>query len=433
MLNRAGSNSVRRVRAFGAASAPLFVLTAVVFVVPVLSGGAAAAGVSPPVPVAGVPAFGIGAGQVGGSPSSGPAGIAIDSKGDLFVADQADNRVEEYTPSSPTSYPQVGVTVAGAGGQGSGLNQLYYPSGVALDAKGDLFVSDTLNNRVVEYAYNSSTGTYASSGTVAAGTGTAGTGLNQLDEPEGLAFDAKGDLFVADYANNRVEEFAYNSATGTFASSATDVAGNGVFGTANNELEFAVSVALNSAGDLFVSDYGNARVMEYTYNSSTGAFSSSGTEISLPSQGGWLTFDSSGDLFASYGYLGYGGVVEYPYNSSTGTYASTGTQIASADMVGPEGVAFNQNGDLFVAETSQTSDPSQTVWDSVLEFTYNSAAATWNPLGTIMGQIGRTNGGISAIALDGHGNLFVSDGVSNGNNPAGVFEFPFNSSSGPVP
>ena len=143
MLNRAGSNSVRRVRAFGAASAPLFVLTAVVFVVPVLSGGAAAAGVSPPVPVAGVPAFGIGAGQVGGSPSSGPAGIAIDSKGDLFVADQADNRVEEYTPSSPTSYPQVGVTVAGAGGQGSGLNQLYYPSGVALDAKGDLFVSDS--------------------------------------------------------------------------------------------------------------------------------------------------------------------------------------------------------------------------------------------------------------------------------------------------
>ena len=80
----------------------------------------------------------------------------------------------------------------------------------------------------------------------------------------------------------------------------------------------AISVALNSAGDLFVGDYANARVMEYTYNSSTGTFSSSGTEISLPSQGGWLTFDSSGDLFASYGYLGYGGVVEYPYNSFHG-------------------------------------------------------------------------------------------------------------------
>ena len=431
MLNRAGGNSVRRMRAFGAASAPFFVLTAVVFVVPVLSGGAASAGVSAPVPVAGVPAFGIGASQIGNSYSANPFGIAFDSKGDLFVANEAGNSVLEYTSSSPTSYSQVGATVAGAGGEGSGLNQLYYPTAVALDAKGDLFVSDSLNDRVVEYAYNTSTGSYAASGTVVAGTGKAGAGLNQLSDPQGITVDAKGDLFVADNGNNRVEEFAYNSSTGTYASSATDVAGTGVFGTANNELEYPTSVALNAAGNLFVGDYANARVMEYTYSSSTGTFSSSGTEVvGLPSQAGWLAFDSSGDLFASYGYLGYGGVVEYAYNSVTGTYASTGTQIASGDMIGPEGVAFNASGDLFVAETAETSDPSQTVWDSVLEFTYNSSAATWNPLGTIMGQIGRTNGGISAVALDSNGNLFVSDGVSNGNNPAGVFEFPFNSSSG---
>ena len=68
------------------------------------------------------------------------------------------------------------------------------------------------------------------SGTVVAGTGKAGTGLNQLSDPQGITLDAKGDLFVADNGNNRVEEFAYNSSTGTYASSATDVAGTGVFG-----------------------------------------------------------------------------------------------------------------------------------------------------------------------------------------------------------
>ena len=119
-------------------------------------------------------------------------------------------------------------------------------------------------------------------------------------------------------------------------------------------------MALNAAGNLFVCDYANARVMEYTYNSSTGTFASSGTEVGgLPSQAGWLAFDPSGDLFASYGYLGYGGVVEYAYNSVTGTYASSGTQIASGDMIGPEGVAFNSSGDLFVAETAETSDPTR--------------------------------------------------------------------------
>ncbi|HXW79726.1 MAG TPA: NHL repeat-containing protein, partial [Acidimicrobiales bacterium] len=433
MLSSPGSRSVRRIRAFAVAGTPVLVIGAVMLVVPALSGGTAAASVSAPVAVAGVPAFGIGTGQLGGVDSSfqSPTDIVIDSKGDLFVADSPNDRVIEYKPSSPTSYPEVGTVVAGTGAAGSGLNQLDYPTGLALDANGDLFIGDSFNNRVVEYAYNSATGAYASSGTVVAGTGTSGKGLNQLDDPEGIALDSKGDLFVADADNFRVEEFAYNSGTGTYASSATEAAGTGVSGSGNNQFDLPVSVAISSAGNLFVGDYGNARVMEFAYNSSSGTFASSGTDISgLPDPAGWLTFDQSGDLFASYGYLGYGGVLEFAYNSSAGTYATSGTQIAGADMVGPEGLAFNPAGDLFVGEQAETSDPSNTVFDCVLEFTYSSSTSTWSPLGTIMGQIGRTNGGISTIAVDSHNNLFVSDGVTNGSNPAGLIEFPFNSSTG---
>ncbi len=437
MLRSPRTNSVRRARVAALVSVPLAMVATLLFMVPALTGGADAASLAAAVPVEGVPAFGIGAGQIGNSYSASPYGLAMDSKGDLFASDQANDRVTEYIPSSPTSYPSVGAVVAGLGGQGSGLNQLNGPTGVALDAKGDLFVSDSGNERVVEYAYNSSKGTNASSATVVAGTGTAGSGSNQLDYPEGIALDANGDLFVADYGNSRVEEFAYNSATGTYASKGTDVAGTGTMGSASNQLAYPTSVALNAAGNLFVADWANGRVMEYTYNSSTGTFSSSGTQVggTLPSPGmpGWLTFDSSGDLYVSYGYLGYGGVVEFAYNSATATFSTTATQIASGDMVGPEAVVFNPSGDLFVAETSETSNPSQTVWDCVMEFTYNTATSSWNPPGTVMGQIGRTNGGISAIALDSHSDLFVSDGVSSGNNPAGLFEFPFNSSTGTYP
>ena len=369
--------------------------------------------------------FGIGAGQLGS-----PNGVAFDAKGDLFVADTPNNRVIEYTPSSAVPYPKVGTVVAGTGGQGSGLSQLSHPSGVAVDASGNLLVGDSGNNRVVEYGYNAAAGSYLSAGTVVAGTGAAGSGLSQLNNPGGIALDAGGDLFVADANNNRVEEFAYTSATGTYASTATTVAGTGGQGSGANQLRTPNSVVLDAKGDLFVADTINERVMEYAFNAATGTYPASGTSIGgpLPTTqtasplAWWVALDASGDLFVSYGFVGYGGVQEIPYNSATGTYASTGTAVASGDMVGPAGLAFNSSGDLFAAETAQTSNPSQTVWDVVLEFTYNASAGTWSPPGTIMAQSGRSNVGVSAVAVDSHGNLFAEDGP--------VYEFPVNSATG---
>ena len=407
----------RRLRRLGSLGAAFLLLSAVGLLTSVWQGGIADAATAPAVPVAGVAAFGIGSGQL-----SGPAGIAVDAKGDLFVADQTNNRVYEYTATSATSFAPTGVTVAGAGGQGSGLSQLSYPTGVALDASGDLFVSDTLNNRVVEYAYNASTGSYASTGKVVAGTGTAGSGLSQLSDPGGIALDAKGDLFVADSSNNRVEEFAYNSATGSYATTASTVAGTGVSGSGTNQLNGPSSVTLDAKGDLFIADMVNGRVMEYPFNSATGSYAASGTEIggALPNLALWVTLDASGDLFVSYGYLGYGAVQEIPYNSATNSYASTGTVVGSGNMLGPTGLAFNSSGDLFATQTMEISDPSQSVWNNVLEFT--NTGGTFSPLGTIMNQVGRTNGGISSVALDSHGNLFVADGP--------VYEYPYSAAKG---
>jgi sugar lactone lactonase YvrE len=405
----------------------VLVLSMAAFLPSVLPGAAAAAATGAAVPVAGVLAFGIGAGQLGspggGSQSNSPTGLAFDGKGDLFAADPTNNRVVEYTPSSPTSYPRTGTVVAGTGGAGSGLNQLSGPDGVAVDTAGDLFVADSLNNRVEEFAYNAATGSYPASGKVVAGTGTAGSGLTQLSDPQGIALDASGDLFAADYGNNRVEEFAYNSATGSYASTATTVAGTGAAGSGTNQLAAPGSVALDAKGDLFIADAHNERVMEYAYNPSAGSYAASGTQIggTLPSLAGWVTLDAGGDLFVSYGYLGSGGVLEFPYNSSAGSYASTGTAVASADQVGPSGLAFNPSGYLFAGETAQTNNPSQTVWDLVLEFAYSPSSGTWSPAGTVMSQSGRMNIGVSSVAVDSHGNLFASDGP--------VYEFPYNSAA----
>ena len=125
----------------------------------------------------------------------------------------------------------------------------------------------------------------------------------------------------------------------------------------------------------------------------------------------------------SYGSESGGGVLEFAYNSGTATYSSSGAAVGNTNNpASATGLAFNSRGDLFVAEAT----------DLVLELVQTEllpTAAGFTPLGTILGQQSVTNTGISSIALDGAGNLFVSDNLSS-NGPAGVFEFPVNSSTG---
>ena len=239
-----------------------------------------------------------------------------------------------------------------------------------------------------------------------------------------MAVDAKGDLFVSAPGNNSVEEFAYNSASGTYAS--RDLRGRHGSKWLRGQPAFRPhGVALDANGDLFVVDTGNDRVMEYTYNSATASYATTGTEIaaSLPSGADFLALDASGDLFVSYGSASGGGVLEFAYNSATAAYASSGAAVGNVNNpASATGLAFNSRGDLFVAEAT----------DLVLELVQTEllpTAAGFAPLGTIMGQQSVTNTGISSIALDGAGNLFVSDNLSS-NGPAGVFEFPVNSTTG---
>jgi sugar lactone lactonase YvrE len=96
----------------------------------------------------------------------------------------------------------VGSTVAGNGVQGSSLSQLSAPGGIVLDKNGYIYIADTGNYRIVRWAPNSTTGVC-----IVACTLTAGTNVNQLGWPTAVAFDDKGSLYVADSPNNRIQKF----------------------------------------------------------------------------------------------------------------------------------------------------------------------------------------------------------------------------------
>ena len=163
------------------------------------------------------------------SPTSGtlcyPSRVAFDSKGDLWVADAYNNRVLMYPP---VEQKQGGVATVVIGQQNFQANRsdttsttLYYPWDLAFDSNGNLWVADYLNERVLEYQPPFTTGMAASAvlGQTDFGSATSGTSATKFDGPLGLAFDFSGNLAVADYNNNRTlifpqsEQFTGGSGT----------------------------------------------------------------------------------------------------------------------------------------------------------------------------------------------------------------------------
>jgi streptogramin lyase len=151
---------------------------------------------------------------VGGAALNDPFAVAVDRRGDVWVADTDNNRIEELAPNGrPLSV------------LGNGL--LDRPQGVALDPEGDVWVADRGNNRVVEFAPD---------GKVATVVGNEGAGSGQFDNPTAVTVSAQGDVYVADQDNNRVEEL---SSTGTYLSSISVATPDGV--------------AIDSSGNIWVS------------------------------------------------------------------------------------------------------------------------------------------------------------------------------------
>ena len=148
----------------------------------------------------------------------------MDTAGNLFIADTNDNVIRKVTPGGIIS------TVAGNGTQGfSGDGgpaisaQLFSPYGVAVDTAGNLFIADTVNNRIRKVTPGGIISTVAGNGTQGSG-GDGGPATSaQLFNPTGVAVDTAGNLFIADMANNRIRKV-------TPAGVISTVAGNGTQG-----------------------------------------------------------------------------------------------------------------------------------------------------------------------------------------------------------
>jgi trimeric autotransporter adhesin len=205
-----------------------------------------------------------------------PSAVAVDGKGDVFIADTENNMVREVNPDG------VIRTVAGTGRPGySGDGgpavraRLDNPSGLAVNAQGDLFIADTVNNVIREVTPDGIIRTIAGDPADARkygrggplGGGYAGDGGPAADallqHPQGLAVDSKGDLFIADTGNSVIREITPNGIIETVAGEGGKFGDSGDGGQATSAvLDAPTDVAVDAAGDLYIADTGNNALRE---------------------------------------------------------------------------------------------------------------------------------------------------------------------------
>jgi sugar lactone lactonase YvrE len=223
--------------------------------------------------------FTSGAGATGQNRLWGPEAAVVDSSGRLWVADTENSRVLRFdlpfsngmNASLVLGQPDYEASYANQGGS-IAANTLYFPRGLALDTAGHLYVADDSNHRVLRFsppfANNMNASLVLGQENFISGNPNRGvvTWQNTLNHPKGIAIDGAGNLYVADYDNNRVLRYASPFSNGMNASGVygqLDYFAHGD-GIGREGLSRPIDVAVTLSGDsLFVTDQWNVRVLGY--------------------------------------------------------------------------------------------------------------------------------------------------------------------------
>ena len=335
-------------------------------------------------------------------------GIAIDRLGNLYLSDTDNHRVRKVSGGTVTTI--AGTGVAGFSGDGkSAVNaQLNFPYGLALDSAGNVYVADLGNQRVRRISPDGVITTVAGTGRKASSPDGAAPTDTSLLSPRNVAVDAAGNLYIAEFEGHRVRKLTPDGKLST-------VAGTGVAGWSGDgsrapaaQIDYPAGMAFDRAGALYVADSGNNAVRKLYADGTIGTVlgRNPGTPLYNPLA---VAVDPAGTLyvgdstfmvraFTTAGrWIGYAG-------TGVPSFSGDGGSAASAALNSVNDLAADLNGNLFIADGVRLRrvDPVGNIV-TVAGDGYVHSVGDGGP--ATMAQLYQP----SAPTLDSAGNLFIAD------------------------
>jgi uncharacterized protein (TIGR03437 family) len=363
------------------------------------------------------PIFGAFSGDGGPATSaqlSGPEGVAVDGSGNLFITDYMNWRVRKVSTNGIiTTVVAPGVKIGGSGE--------YWFRGVAVDGSGNLYIGVVMDPCVVKVSANGTITTVAGNGKGwFSGDGGPATSA-QLDEPNGVAIDGSGNLYIADFGSNRIRKVSSNGVMTTVAGNGWgQFSGDGGPAT-NAHLSGPYGIAVDGSGNLYIADYNriqkvspNGVITTVAGNGVAGFSGDNGpaTDAQLNNPGG-VTVDGSGNLFIADGSnhrvrkVSTSGIISSVAGNGVGGFSGDGGPAASAQVYFPNGVTVDGLGNLFIVD-SYNNRIRKISTDGIITTVAGTgiAGSSGDGAPATSAQLRYPTG----IAVDGSGNLFIADG-----------------------
>jgi len=306
---------------------------------------------------------------------AGPSGVAVDGSGSVYVADQVSHTIRKVTPAG------VVTTIAGAAGYAGSANgtnseaRFNYPSGVAVDTAGTVYVADGANNGIrkitaagTNWVVTTLAGFADSGDAEESGGPTDGIGnAARFTVPKGVAVDSAGNLYVADTVNSTIRKVRPDGAVSTFAGTAGVWPGSKDGTGASAQFYWPSGIAVDSGTNLYVADTYNHTIRKVTpvrvVTTIAGKAGSSGNSdgtgndarFNFPSG---VAVDTAGNIYVADTYnntirkltpIGTNWVVT-TLGGMAGTFGTADGTGSAARFCNPNGVAVDSAGNLYVAD-----------------------------------------------------------------------------------
>ena len=240
-----------------------------------------------------------------------PAGIAIDAVGNIYIADQNNNRIRKITTLGIISTIAGNGSVGYSGDGGAAIAaKLHSPTGLALDAVGNLYIADFFNNRIRKINTAGIITTIAGNGNFGySGDGAAAT-TAELKYPNGIALDAVGNIYIADNNSNRIRLVNTAGIISTIAGNGTaGYSGDGALAS-SAQLNFPTAVTVDAVGNLYIADGFNNRIRS----------------------------------------VNTAGIISTIAGNGTAGYSGDGAPAIAAQFNNPMGLAIDAGGNLYIAD-----------------------------------------------------------------------------------